>query len=179
KIVISDFDISYCRRNGITVGGVNNLKIKNGTISNIKGTPPQAGIMIEPDKTKYILKDISVINVSTSNCVTGIATNLGNYVSEVESRSFDLLIDNFSSTNNSCGVYFAGFKTLGKKKTMRGTIKVSNVKTVNTKKPFEHRDKYALFPRINIINFNVDDKKVSDFTSLLKTSYKENVFYKN
>src|SRR5690606_37883496 len=88
-IVISDFNISYCRRNGITVGGVNNLTINNGVISNIKGTPPQAGIMIEPDRTKYILKDISVTNVLTSNCVTGIATNLGNYVSDVENRNFD------------------------------------------------------------------------------------------
>ncbi|WCM42251.1 right-handed parallel beta-helix repeat-containing protein [Flavobacterium sp. CBA20B-1] len=178
NIIISDFNISYCRRNGITVGGVNNLKIKNGTISNIKGTPPQAGIMIEPDKTKYILKNISVTNVSTSNCVTGIATNLGNYVSEIESRNFDLLIDNFTSKDNQCGVYFAGFKTLDKKKSMKGNIKISNVKTINTKKPFEHRDKYSLFPTINISNFSVDNR-ISNPTLLLKASYKENVYYKN
>ena len=177
NITISDFNISYCRRNGITVGGVNKLTISNGVISNIKGTPPQAGIMIEPDKTKYILKDISVTNVFTSNCVTGIATNLGNYVSEVENRNFDLMIDNFTSKDNQCGVYFAGFKALDKKKPMKGNVKVSNIKTINTKKPFEHRDKFSLFPAINISNFSVDNKKISNFTPLLKTSYKENVYY--
>src|SRR5690606_28703379 len=35
NIIISDFNISYCRRNGITVGGVNKLTINNGIISNI------------------------------------------------------------------------------------------------------------------------------------------------
>jgi len=179
NIVISGFNISYCRRNGIKVGGVNKLTISNGVISNIKGTPPQAGIMIEPDKTKYILKDISVRNVSTSNCVTGIATNLGNYVSEVENRNFDLLIDNFTSKDNQCGIYFAGFKALEKKKPMKGNIKVNNVKTINTKKPFEHRDKYALFPKIKISNFSVDKKEVKNSKIILKTSYKENVYYKN
>lgn len=178
-ILISDFNISHCRRNGITVGGVNNLKIKNGTISNIKGTPPQAGIMIEPDKTQYVLKNINISNITTNNCKMGIATNLSKYVSEEEKRHFNLLINKFTSKNNTYGVYFAGFKTLDKKKPMRGNVIVENIKVINTKRPFEHRDKYALFPKINISNFSVDNKKVNDFTPLLKTSYKENVYFKN
>lgn len=177
-IFISDFNISYCRRNGITVGGVNNLKIKNGIITDIKGTPPQAGIMIEPDRTTYILKNINVVNVQVSNCVIGIATNLGNYISKTENRKFDLLLDNFTSKDNNYGVYFAGFKNLDQKKVMKGKISLSNIKTINTKIPFEYRDKYSLFPMININNFNANGKMIdkNNFKIFLKSSFRQNIY---
>jgi hypothetical protein len=48
NMTIKNCDIGYNRRQGITVGASENIKIINNKIHHIKGTSPQSGIDIEP-----------------------------------------------------------------------------------------------------------------------------------
>jgi hypothetical protein len=48
NLTIQNCDIGYNRRQGITVGASDNIKILNNKIHHIKGTAPESGIDIEP-----------------------------------------------------------------------------------------------------------------------------------
>lgn len=159
NVKISGFNISNCRRNGITVGGVNNLILNNGVISKIKGTAPETGIMIEPDYTQYVLRHISITNVSIDNCSTGISTNLRKYISQKVNKKFELTISDVSLKNNRVGIYFAAFKNVEKLKSLNGNIKIQNIKTVNNVRSFVNNDKNSLFPAIKLDDFTIDGKK--------------------
>jgi|SRR5690606_36471402 len=159
NVTISGFNISNCRRNGITVGGVNNLILNNGVISKIKGTAPETGIMIEPDYTQYVLRHISITNVSIDNCSTGISTNLRKYISQKVNKKFELTISDVSLKNNRVGIYFAAFKNVEKLKSLNGNIKIQNIKTVNNVRSFVNNDKNSLFPAIKLDDFTIDGKK--------------------
>ena len=72
----SNVTISYCklhdsRRQGITVAGRENIRIKKCKIYNIKGTDPQSAIDIEPDANGRIT-DVCIEGVTINNCKIGI-----------------------------------------------------------------------------------------------------------
>ncbi len=68
NILVHNNEIYNCRRQGITIGRVDGLKVYSNNIHNIKGTDPQAGIDVEPDGTKnYIIKTEIYKNKFSSN----------------------------------------------------------------------------------------------------------------
>ena len=178
NIIISDFNISYCRRNGITVGGVNNLTINNGVISNIKGTPPQAGIMIEPDNGDYTLSNIKISNLKLSNSTSGLAVNLGSYVSAQRHNQFGLKLSNVVASDNYYGFYFSIPTKKSDLKKLTGNVYLENLKSKNNKFAFENKDKNNLMTKITINKIIVNDK-VPTREALLKTSTKENINFEN
>ena len=95
-------------RQGMSVFSVENLLVENCTFSNTEGTPPQAGVDIEPDSANEHLR-----NVTFRNCRS--FGNKGNgfemYLAQLRRRSGPVSItfdgcsawDNRSETSLSCG----------------------------------------------------------------------------
>ncbi|WNQ12693.1 right-handed parallel beta-helix repeat-containing protein [Paenibacillus aurantius] len=54
NVVVRNSEFAYNRRQGITVGGAQNVKIENNRIHDMKGTAPQSGIDLEAG---YLLND--------------------------------------------------------------------------------------------------------------------------
>ena len=95
-------------RQGMSVFTVENLLVENCTFSNTSGTPPQAGVDIEPDSARERLR-----NVTFRNCRS--FGNRGNgfemYLAQLRRRSEPVSItfdgcrawDNHSETSLNCG----------------------------------------------------------------------------
>ncbi len=67
NILVHNNEIYNCRRQGITIGRVDGLKVYSNNIHNIKGTDPQAGIDVEPDGTKNYIIKTEIYNNKFSN----------------------------------------------------------------------------------------------------------------
>ena len=65
-VIIANCHLTHCRRQGISVGNANNVRIVGCEIDNIIGTSPQAGIDIEPDRraidtaTNIVIEDCHI-----------------------------------------------------------------------------------------------------------------------
>ena len=177
-IVIEGINISNCRRNGITIGGVKNLSISNGKIDKIKGTAPQAAIMIEPDDSNYTLSNISISNLELSNSTSGIAVNLRVYVSQYKQNEFGLSLSNIIASDNYYGFYFSVPVSNENFKKLTGNVYLENLKSNNNKFAFENKDKNNLMTKITIKKILINDK-VPTKEALLKTSTKENISFEN
>lgn len=78
-VLIEDFEIFNCRRQGISVIFAKDCTIRNGKISKIHGTEPYLGIDIEPNKNGYC-EDVTVDNVHIdSEKGIGVFTALNEY----------------------------------------------------------------------------------------------------
>ncbi|MCQ2389821.1 MAG: right-handed parallel beta-helix repeat-containing protein [Kiritimatiellae bacterium] len=78
-------------RQGISVFSAENLLIEDCVLSNTSGTPPQAGIDIEPDRNKEVLKNVVLRNVRSFG-------NVGN--------GFELYLNNLDDTTPPISVLF-------------------------------------------------------------------------
>jgi len=67
NVVIEDFTVDHNRRNGITIISARNLTLRNGTVSNTQGTPPQSGIDLEPNDPAEFMLNVSIEDVATAN----------------------------------------------------------------------------------------------------------------
>ena len=78
-VLIEDFEIFNCRRQGISVIFAKDCFIRNGEISQIHGTEPHLGIDIEPNSNGYC-EDVTVENVRIdSEKGIGVFTALKEY----------------------------------------------------------------------------------------------------
>ena len=71
SVIIKDCKIHDCRRQGISVVVGDNVLISNCTFDNIKGTPPESGIDLEPNAksdSTMDLHDITIENCNVNNC---------------------------------------------------------------------------------------------------------------
>ena len=82
-IVIRNFTIDNCRRQGITAGGTN-VVIENGRITNIKGTLPEAAIDVEiTSDATHSNKRIDIRNLYIENCYQGVLVTSSSSMSGV------------------------------------------------------------------------------------------------
>ena len=78
NIRIQDCVCSDNYRQGISVASVDTLRIENCVLSNTKGTPPMAGIDLEPDTALCRLSNVVISNcVSKNNTGPGFQVHLG------------------------------------------------------------------------------------------------------
>ena len=104
-IVVENFTIDNCSRQGISVEG-SFIEIKNGTISNIDRTMPMSGIDIEisVNRNGRIANNINVENVVINNCYTGFQSYTSN---NTPADIHDLSFKNVKCSNINRGFYFA------------------------------------------------------------------------
>ncbi|PEI49954.1 right-handed parallel beta-helix repeat-containing protein [Bacillus toyonensis] len=96
--------IDSCRRQGISVISAKTLRINDGIIKNISGTPPASGIDLEPNFNSEFLQDIVIDNLQTENCDgAGIEIFGGAYANSLNKVSVTIL--NHKDTKSKFGAY--------------------------------------------------------------------------
>src|SRR5690606_803785 len=79
-ILIENAFIDYMGRNGISIIGVDGLKILSPIIINVFKRSPMSAIDIEPDNSSYELNNILIESPFTFNNTDGIMVNLRNFI---------------------------------------------------------------------------------------------------
>lgn len=121
NVSIYNFKAENCRRQGISVISVKNLFIDNVVFKNIRGTSPQAGIDIEPNKNTDFLENININNVKTETCAgAGIQIHLLHYTDSPNIVSVN--ITNHTDYKSEFGILFNGYEV-----NIKGNINVSNL----------------------------------------------------
>ncbi len=93
NVLIKDCICNDNYRQGISVISVDKLRIENCLLSNTKGTPPQAGIDLEPNNSSNILNDVVIQNcVSKNNAGPGFQVHLHKLTKESKGVSI-LIVD--------------------------------------------------------------------------------------
>ena len=105
-IIVENFTIDNCGRQGISVEGVN-IEIKHGSINKVDRTLPMAGIDIEISKNRtrdLEACNIKVCDVKIANCYTGFQSYTPN---NKPAYIHDLVFKNVKCSNVNRGFYFA------------------------------------------------------------------------
>lgn len=98
-VIIEEFEIRNCRRNGITVISGRLVTIRDGMISDTDGTDPQSAICLEPNSIDEYLEDILIDNVQANNSTKyGLLFGLGRYVDT--SHNVSVILRDFTSVNH-------------------------------------------------------------------------------
>lgn len=86
-VIIKDCDLSYGRRQGISITSADNVTIENCKISHIKGTAPEYAIDIEPNLNDTV-RTVKIKNVVIEDCVGGIKVDgtAPGYIESVDVR---------------------------------------------------------------------------------------------
>ena len=88
--IVDKCDLSYCRRQGITIGDTDTTIVKNtkiykiGNSENIIGTAPMFGIDIEPDSRSAVAKKVLVDNCEIVQNTIGAIVNAANRGKDVQ-----------------------------------------------------------------------------------------------
>ena len=89
---IVDVHVHDCRRNGITLIAARRGTIRGASIHNIVGTPPQAGIDLEPDDARHPNRNITISDVRISGVQVGVGISIGN--EDVRIQGSDIQAEN-------------------------------------------------------------------------------------
>ncbi|MFD1348003.1 glycosyl hydrolase family 28-related protein [Oceanobacillus caeni] len=123
NIVIVNPILNNNRRQGISVVSAINLTILNPVITNTQGTPPAAGIDLEPNNETEKLKDISIINMkSINNIGQGILIHL-KYLANSKDH-VNIMINNIGGIEDGVKV--------NKPQNLKGIIKIGNEYKLNS-----------------------------------------------
>ena len=102
-ITITDCQIDNCRRQGISILSNYNVVIDGVLITNIKGTPPQHAIDIEPFEVSAYIDNIVIRNLecyNISGCMVEVNLNTG-----INTRG-NVLLENCIIRNSQSGLFF-------------------------------------------------------------------------
>lgn len=98
--------IDGCRRQGISIISADGLTINNPVITNISGTPPSAGIDIEPNNVNCVLSRIKINNLNTKNTASGLLIDLALFTDGVATKTVDIEINGHSDEGSAFGATF-------------------------------------------------------------------------
>lgn len=101
NIFITNADIDYARRNGLSVTSGQNVHLKNFLISNTFGTAPMCGVDIEPSLPQEFLTGIVLENFITfNNENSGMNVNTS-VLEDTTPRKVDITISNHRDVRSS------------------------------------------------------------------------------
>jgi len=105
KVVIEDFVIHDCCRNGISIISAKDLVIQNGNIYNITGTMPKSFIDVEPNNNTQYAQNIYVKNIKGQNAGGyGYMFGFGHYYNVIK-YPCSVTFENCTGTNMALGLY--------------------------------------------------------------------------
>lgn len=162
-ITIANSLIDFNRRNGITIAsGVQNIYLKNLTISNTFGVLPKAAIDIEPDHSKGKLENIVISDSKFFNNDAGVNFHINNYADVNKTNSVSVIVNNVSFKDQQSAFYFGGFAKNPNKRQLDGSIKIANVSIDRVKVPISRRNQsFGIYPQIELSNFKSNNKNLS------------------
>lgn len=104
NVVIEKFVSNNNRRQGMSIISVKNLIIRDGTVSNTKGTPPECGIDLEPNYVTDYMQNVLIENVTAiNNNLYGVG--FGYYIYQNSTIPSDVTIRNLTASGNVAGTY--------------------------------------------------------------------------
>lgn len=176
SVYIKNSSFSKNRRNGITIGSGENIKIENVKFESIDGTLPMAGIDIEPDSNLDKITNITISNVETRNCNIGIQIGLRHYPAEYK-RNVRISIDGLKSSNDNHGMLIGDYfreSRYGKNiKPLNGSINIKNVNIINpSKEPIKvfSPNGYSYSPAVIFENIEVENanQRIEEVKTLME-----------
>jgi len=155
-ITISNAQLDFNRRNGLTITGGRNISIDNALVSNTSGTPPMAGIDIEPNDYKSIVDNVSITGyTSYNNKTSGLQLGISNMPGPL-AKSVNIKVDNMVSVGSYCGVIVGGtFDNRGGTQKLDGNIELSNIKVIDSQLPVKTAKTYGKAPRIHLSRLGI------------------------
>jgi hypothetical protein len=154
NIQILSSQINQNRRNGVSIISVVNLLIENSLISNTIGTPPMAGIDIEPNNNNNEIRNIRIVKTTTFNCRNGLVLMLNKLAGEkLKSTSIDIV--DYTDEDSDSGFVLAGYGVRPRKaKPISGQITLKRIRLINNKKGFKYNNNtFGLSPSLKIKDF--------------------------
>lgn len=126
NITIVGVDSDNNNRQGMSVINVDGLTVRDSSFRNTFGTPPQAGIDVEPDKPTQLLKRIHLHNVHcANNSGSGLQVEFGSYIGSNQPVS---ITATGITLLNSTAAGVAVISSVG----LRGSVAVSNLTVAGT-----------------------------------------------
>ncbi|MGK0446364.1 right-handed parallel beta-helix repeat-containing protein [Patiriisocius sp. Uisw_017] len=155
SINIIEATINDNRRNGISIITGKNIFINKAFISNTKGTPPQAGIDIEPNNNDEIIENIKLKDIYTGN-------NLGSGIKVVTyflygdlKKNVLIDIENHIDENSYYGFQAVGIAGKKKQNKIQGLITIENATWMNNTEPYSFVNIENTFPLIKLSDINI------------------------
>lgn len=152
-VFIENVIINNSRRNGITIGSGENIKLQNININNVFGTSPMSGIDIEPDNENYKLNHIYIKNLNVFNTYSGLQINLNKYLSKTKNNQLNINLEDINIEKSNTGILISGFKKKPELNNILGKIYIKKLRTNNVNRPFVKDFQYGKYPLIIIKNY--------------------------
>lgn len=108
RFLINDVTVRDCRRNGISIVAGRDGEIRASRISNITGTPPQAGIDLEPDLPQHPNRDITISGVTISQVQIGVGVTVGNERVRITGSTIEAANTGIVVADNTRGLEIVG-----------------------------------------------------------------------
>lgn len=107
NITITNTILDDNRRNGMSIIAAENLTVKNLTVANTHGTPPMAGVDIEPDSNTDVIKNLNFDGITSFNNTThGFLFALNNLAGPISHQEVTIKVNKFSAIYGDLGMSF-------------------------------------------------------------------------
>lgn len=107
NITITNTILDDNRRNGMSIIAAENLTVKNLTVANTHGTPPMAGVDIEPDSNTDVIKNLNFDGITSFNNTThGFLFALNNLAGAISHQEVTIKVNKFSAIYGDLGMSF-------------------------------------------------------------------------
>lgn len=100
NVFVDNVEIDYCRRQGISIIGGDNVVVKNSKITNIEGTAPEAAIDIEPNGDTYV-NNVILDNIVVNTKKRGVIILIGSMPDNVIANNIKITNSSIISTEDT------------------------------------------------------------------------------
>lgn len=107
NITITNTILDDNRRNGMSIIAAENLAVKKLIVANTNGTPPMAGVDIEPDSNTDVIKNLNFEGITSFNNTThGFLFVLNNLAGPISHSEVTIKVNKFSAIYGDLGMSF-------------------------------------------------------------------------
>jgi hypothetical protein len=107
NITITNTILDDNRRNGMSIIAAENLAVKKLVVANTHGTPPMAGVDIEPDSNTDVIKNLNFDGITSFNNTThGFLFALNNLAGPISHQEVTIKVNKFSAIYGDLGMSF-------------------------------------------------------------------------
>jgi len=108
RFLITGVTIRNVRRNGISIIAGRTGEVRGARIEDVAGTPPQAGIDLEPDNAAHSNRDITISGVTIARVQIGIGVTVGNERVRITGSNIEAANTGIVIADNSRGIEIVG-----------------------------------------------------------------------
>lgn len=125
NVTITNTLLDSNRRNGMSIIAAENLNVKDLIVANTHGTPPSAGVDIEPDANTDIIKNLNFDGIISFNNEThGFLFALNNMAGELQHNDVNINVKRFKAIYGEIGMSFKMGQSQKNMKVPKGLISI-------------------------------------------------------